>query len=67
MVKIKVKNLKHSRNVSRLEAEQFLELYNQIGCYKEVAKLTGRCVDSVSKWVKILQAEQVLRLPIQTQ
>ena len=67
MTKIKVKNLKQSRNVSRLEAEQFLELYNQIGCYKDVAILTGWCVDSVSKWVKILLAEQVLRLPKQTQ
>ncbi len=67
MAKIKVKNLKKSRNVSRLEAEQFLDLYNQIGSFAKVAEITDRCADTVSKWVKILQAEQVLRLPIQTQ
>ena len=67
MAKIKVKNLKKSRNVSRLEAEQFLDLYNQIGSFAKVAEITDRCADTVRKWVKKLQAEQVLRLPIQPQ
>lgn len=48
--------------ISRAEAERFVELYNKIGCYEEVAKITGRCASSVSKWVKILQAEQTIRL-----
>ena len=54
MAKINVKNLKKSRNVSRLEAEQFLDLYNQIGSFVKVAEITDRCADTVSKWVKIL-------------
>lgn len=58
---------KKGSRISRVEAERFLELYNQIGSFAEVAKITGRCADSVSKWVKILQAEQIIRLPIQTQ
>ena len=53
---------KKGSRISRVEAERFLELYNQLGCYKEVARITGRCADSVSKWVKILQAEQIIRL-----
>lgn len=58
---------KKGSRISRLEAERFVELYNQLGSYKAVADITGRCADSVSKWVKILQAEQIIRLPIQTQ
>ena len=50
--------------ISRAEAEKFLELYYQIGSYTEVAKMTGRCASSVSKWVKILQAEQTIRITV---
>lgn len=48
---------KRRRNISRTEAEHFLFLYNQLGTYEAVAKMTGRSSSSVSKWVKILQAE----------
>ena len=53
---------KKGSRIARVEAERFLELYNQLGSYKEVARITGRCADSVSRWVKILQAEQIIRL-----
>lgn len=48
---------KRKRNISRAEAEHFLFLYNQLGTYEAVAKITDRSASSVSKWVKILQAE----------
>ena len=60
----KTKLPKKGSPISRAEAERFLELYNQIGSYTEVAKITGRCLSSVSKWVKILQAETTIRLSV---
>ena len=48
--------------VSRAEAERFLVLYNQLGTFKAVAELTDRHPDTVSRWVKILQAETTLIL-----
>ena len=60
----KTKLPKKGSPISRAEAERFLELYYQIGSYTEVAKITGRCLSSVSKWVKILQAEQTIRISI---
>ena len=45
------------RKITRAEAEYFLALYNQYGTYQAVAQITGRSASSVSKWVKILQAE----------
>ena len=48
--------------ISRNEAEQFVVLYNQLGTYKAVADIMGRCPDAVSKWIKILQAESSLIL-----
>lgn len=67
MAKIKIKKLKKSRNVSRVEAEYFLELYNQIGSFQDVAEIADRDPKTVSKWVKILQAEQTIHLSLQTQ
>ena len=57
----KLKNLpqKGSR-ISRVEAERFLALYNQLGTFQAVAAITGRSASSVSKWVKILQAEAIV-------
>ena len=48
--------------ISRIEAERFLELYNQLGTYEAVAQITNRSASSVSKWVKILQAEAMIKL-----
>ena len=48
--------------ISRAEAEQFLESYNQLGTYEAVAHITNRSASSVSKWVKILQAEAMIKL-----
>lgn len=57
----KIKNLpKKGSRISRAEAERFVELYNQLGTYQEVAAITGRSASSVSKWVKILQAEAIV-------
>ena len=50
------KIIKNSR-VSRAEAERFVILYNQLGTFKAVAELTNRHPDTISRWVKILQAE----------
>ena len=55
---------KKPRNISRMEAEHFLVLYNQVGTYAEVARITGRSESAVGKWVKILQAEQIIRIPV---
>lgn len=49
--------IQQRRNITRAEAEYFLALYNQYGTYQAVADITGRSATSVSKWVKILQAE----------
>ncbi len=46
--------------ISRNEAEQFVILYNQLGTFKAVANIMNRSPESVSKWVKILQAEATL-------
>jgi DNA invertase Pin-like site-specific DNA recombinase len=55
------KNLpKKGSRVSRVEAERFVTLYNQLGTYKAVADITGRSADTVSRWVKILQAESMV-------
>lgn len=51
---------KKGSRISREEAEYFLILYNKLGTYQAVADLTGRSQSSVSKWVKILQAEAVI-------
>ena len=48
--------------ISRNEAEQFVVLYNQLGTFKAVAELMNRSPESVSKWVKILQAESSIKL-----
>ena len=48
--------------ISRNEAEQFVVLYNQLGTYKAVADIMDRNPESVSKWIKILQAETSLIL-----
>lgn len=48
--------------ISRNEAEQFVVLFNQLGTYKAVADVMNRSPESVSKWVKILQAESTVRL-----
>ncbi len=53
---------KKGSRVSRVEAERFVELYNQLGTYKAVADITGRSADTVSRWVKILQAESMVIL-----
>lgn len=53
---------KKGSRVSRVEAERFVELYNQLGTYKAVADITGRSADTVSRWVKILQAESMVLL-----
>ena len=53
---------KKGSRISRVEAERFVELFNQFGTYQAVADLTGRSASSVSKWVKILQAEAVIKL-----
>ena len=45
--------------ISRNEAEDFLRLYNQLGTFQAVANITGRSHSSVSRWVKILQAEAI--------
>lgn len=45
--------------ISRIEAENFLRLYNQLGTFQAVADMTGRSLSAVSKWVKILQAEAI--------
>lgn len=59
----RAKNLpKKGSRISRVEAERFVELFNQFGTYQAVADLTGRSASSVSKWVKILQAEAMIRL-----
>lgn len=50
---------KKGSRISRQEAEQFLELYYQLGTYTAVAERTGRSASSVGKWVKILQAESI--------
>ena len=46
--------------ISRMEAERFVILYNQLGTYQAVAQMTGRSASAVSKWVKILQAETTI-------
>lgn len=51
---------KKGSRISREEAERFLVLFNQLGTYQEVAKITGRSASAVSKWVKILQAEAIV-------
>lgn len=43
--------------ISREEAEMFVVLYRKLGTYEAVAGVTGRSASSVSKWVKLLQAE----------
>lgn len=48
---------KKKGKILREEAEYFLVLYNKFGTYQAVADFTGRSASSVSKWVKILQAE----------
>ena len=48
---------KKKGRILREEAEYFLVLYNKFGTYQAVADFTGRSASSVSKWVKILQAE----------
>lgn len=53
---------KKGSRVSRVEAERFVELYNQLGTYKAVADITGRSADTISRWVKILQAESMVIL-----
>ena len=53
---------KKGSRISRVEAERFVELFNQFGTYQAVADLTGRSASSVSKWVKILQAEAMIKL-----
>ena len=49
---------KRKGRILREEAEYFLVLYNKFGTYQAVAEFTGRSSSSVSKWVKILQAEE---------
>lgn len=49
---------KKTARVSRLEAERMLELYYKLGTFAEVAKIVDRHPDTVSRWVKILQAEK---------
>ena len=53
--------IKGSR-ISRAEAEYFLTLYNHLGTFEAVAKVTGRSASSVSKWVKLLQAESTITI-----
>ena len=48
---------KKKGKILREEAEYFLVLYNKFGTYQAVADFTGRSASSVSKCVKILQAE----------
>ena len=43
--------------ITREEAKYFLLLYEKYESYQAVAEITGRSASSVSKWVKILQAE----------
>ena len=51
---------KKGSRISREEAENFVTLYNKLGTYQAVAEITGRSASSVSKWVKILQAEAII-------
>lgn len=51
---------KKSARVSRLEAERMLELYYKLGVYAEVARIVDRDPATVSRWVKILQAERTV-------
>lgn len=51
---------KKSARVSRLEAEKMLELYLKLGTYAAVAAKMDRHPDTVSRWVKILQAEKTI-------
>jgi len=62
MARYKKATSKRGTRISRVEAEQFVVLYNQLGTYKAVADAMDRSPESVSKWVKILQAESTVRL-----
>lgn len=50
-------SIEKGSRITRAEAEYFVALYKQFGTYQAVAERTGRSASSVSKWVKILQAE----------
>jgi hypothetical protein len=50
------------KNISRAEAEHFVILYRELGTYQAVAKITGRSASAVAKWVKILLAENTIKI-----
>jgi hypothetical protein len=48
--------------VSRVEAERMYKLFLELGTYVAVAKKMDRSPDTVSRWVKILEAETTIRI-----